>query len=88
MHLELSCAASLECYHAHDLHVMSNKEMNYWLARFGPEVWTQDGKPYSPSTMQQIVAAVADSEIEKGGVYKNNILTTTTSPAFVRIQSL
>ena len=40
----------------HDLHVMNNREMNYWLTHFMHEVRRQDGKPYPPSIMQQIVA--------------------------------
>ena len=32
--------------------------MNYWLAPFVHEVRRQDGKPYPPSTMQQIVAGL------------------------------
>ena len=37
---------------------MNTKEMNYWLARFVHKVRRQDGKPYSLSTMQQIVAGL------------------------------
>ena len=45
----------------HDLHVMNNQEMNYWLARFVHEVWRQDRKPYPSSIMQQIVAGLQRS---------------------------
>ena len=45
----------------HDLHVMSNREMNYRLTHFMHEVWRQDGKPYPPPTMQQIVAGLQRS---------------------------
>ena len=45
----------------HDLHVMNNREMNYRLTRFMHEVRRQDGKPYPPSTMQQIVACLQRS---------------------------
>ena len=47
--------------YVHDLHVMNNREMNYWLAPFVHEVRRQDGKPYPPSTMQQIVAGLQRS---------------------------
>ena len=43
------------------LHVMNNREMNYWLAWFVHEVWRRDGKPYPLSTMQQIVAGLQHS---------------------------
>ena len=45
----------------HDLHVMDNREMNYRLTRFMHEVRRQDGKPYPPSIMQQIVAGLQRS---------------------------
>ena len=45
----------------HDLHVMKNREMNYRLTRFMHEVRRQDGKPYPPSIMQQIVAGLQRS---------------------------
>ena len=45
----------------HDLHVMNNREMNYRLTHFMHEVWRQDGKPYPPSTMQQIIAGLQRS---------------------------
>ena len=45
----------------HDLHVMNNREMNYQLTHFKHEVRRQDGKPYPPSTMQQIVAGLQRS---------------------------
>ena len=41
----------------HDLHVMNNREMKYWLVRFAHKVRKQDGKPNPPSTTQQTVAA-------------------------------
>ena len=44
-----------------NLHVMNNREMNYRLTHFMHEVWRQDGKPYPPSTMQQIVAGLQRS---------------------------
>ena len=50
--------------YVHDLHVMDNREINYWLARFVHEVRKQDGKPYPPSTMQQIVAGLQYSVCE------------------------
>ena len=45
-------------WYAHDLHVMNNREINYWLAHVVHEVWRQDGKSYPPSTMHQIVAGL------------------------------
>ena len=45
----------------HDVHVMNNREMNYQLTHFMHEVRRQDGKPYPPSTMQQIVAGLQRS---------------------------
>ena len=45
----------------HVLHVMNNREMNYWLTHCMHEVRRQDGKPYPPSTMQQIVAGLQRS---------------------------
>ena len=45
----------------HDLHVMNNREMNYRLTHFMHEVRRQDGKPYLPSIMQQIVAGLQHS---------------------------
>ena len=60
--------------YVHDLHVMNNREMNYWLARFVHEVWRQDGKPYPPSTMQHIVAGLQRSVHEYQSVARR--LTT------------
>ena len=45
----------------HDLHVINNREMNYRLTHFMHEVRRQDGKPYPPSTMQQIIAGLQRS---------------------------
>ena len=47
--------------YVHDLHVTNNREMNYRFTHFMREVWRQDGKPYPPSTMQQIVAGLQRS---------------------------
>ena len=58
----------------HDLHVMNNREMNHRLTRFMHEVWRQDGKPYPPSTMQQIVAGLQRSVREYHSVAEH--LTT------------
>ena len=66
----------------HDLHVMNNREMNYRLTRFMHEVRRQDGKPYPPSIMQQIVAGLQRSVREyhsiTGRLTTVNFLERTT----------
>ena len=54
--------------YVHDLQVMNNREMHYWLARFMHEVQRQGGKPYPPSTMQQVVAGLQRSVREHHSV--------------------
>ena len=61
----------------HDLHVINNREMNYLLTRFMHEVRRQDGKPYPPSIMQQIVAGLQRSVHEYHSV--SGHLTTVNS---------
>jgi hypothetical protein len=44
--------------YVHDLHVMNSFELNYWLYWFIHEARSKDGKPYPPTTMQQLIAGI------------------------------